>query len=69
VIPGAVTPFAAINDVAGEVKVVLDRRIFEADPIHCHPLVNTMTTAIRGDDLKRFLSDTGHEPSIVDLPS
>lgn len=69
VIPGAVTPFAAINDVEGEVKVVLDRRIFEADPIHCHPLVNTMTTAIRGDDLKRFLSDTGHEPSIVDLPS
>ena len=69
VIPGAVTPFAAINDVEGDVKVVLDRRIFEADPIHCHPLVNTMTTAIRGDDLKRFLSDTGHEPSIVDLPS
>ena len=69
VIPGAVTPFAAINDEGGEVSVVLDRRIFEADPVHCHPLVNTMTTAIRGDDLKRFLADTGHEPRVLDIPS
>ena len=68
VIPGAVTPFAAINDEEGQVSVVLDRRIFEADPVHCHPLVNTMTTAIRGDDLKRFLVDTGHEPRLVDIP-
>ena len=68
VIPGAVTPFAAINDEEGEVAVVLDRRIFEADPVHCHPLVNTMTTAIRGDDLKRFLEATGHQPTIVDMP-
>ena len=69
VIPGAVTPFAAINDVGGDVSVVLDRRIFEADPVHCHPLVNTMTTAIRGDDLMRFLRETGHEPALVDLPA
>lgn len=66
--PGSVTPFAAINDAQGVVQVVFDKNIFEADPIHCHPLVNTMTTAIRGEDLLRFLKDTGHEPELVDIP-
>lgn len=67
--PGSVTPFAAINDEEGAVKVVLDKNIFKADPVHCHPLVNTMTTAIRGEDLLRFLKETGHEPELVDIPS
>ncbi len=32
VIPGAVTPFAVINDAGGQVSVVLDRKILEAEP-------------------------------------
>ena len=67
--PGSVTPFAAINDEEGAVQLVLDKNIFDADPVHCHPLVNTMTTAIRGEDLLRFLRDTGHEPQLVDIPA
>ena len=67
--PGSVTPFAAINDEEGAVQVVLDKNIFNADPVHCHPLVNTMTTAIRGEDLLRFLKETGHEPELVDIPA
>ena len=66
--PGSVTPFAAINDDKGEVQVVLDKTILEADPVHCHPLVNTMTTAIRGEDLLRFLRENGQEPELVDIP-
>ena len=53
--PGAVTPFAAINDTAGRVTVVLDAALMEHAVINCHPLANTMTTSIARDDLVRFL--------------
>ena len=65
--PGAVTPFAVINDHEGEVKVVLDAAIFDRDPIHCHPLRNDRTTAIGGEDLIAFLRSVDHEPEVVDM--
>jgi len=65
--PGAVTPFALINDPEQRVQPVLDARIFDRDPIHAHPLRNDMTTAIGGEDLLAFIRACGHEPQIVDL--
>jgi Ala-tRNA(Pro) deacylase len=64
VVPGAVTPFAAMNDTAGRVTVVLDRDLMENATINAHPLDNTMTTSIKRDDLVRFLESTGHSPRI-----
>jgi Ala-tRNA(Pro) deacylase len=66
--PGSVTPLAVVNDTAGAVEMVLDRAVLQADPVHCHPLVNTMTTAIRGADLVRFLESVGHAPQLIDMP-
>ena len=63
--PGAVTPFAAINDTAGRVTVVLDAALMEHATLNFHPLRNTMTTSIARDDLVRFLEATGHPPRIV----
>ncbi|MFT3770491.1 MAG: prolyl-tRNA synthetase associated domain-containing protein [Minicystis sp.] len=65
--PGSVTPLSIIHDTEGAVQVVIDARVFAQDPVHCHPLTNTMTTAIGGEDLKRFLRACGHEPVIIDL--
>jgi Ala-tRNA(Pro) deacylase len=65
VTPGAVTAFAAINDRAGRVTVVLDKSLAEAAVVNCHPLVNTATTTIAAADLLRFLRATGHEPMVV----
>ncbi len=62
--PGAVTPFAAINDTDGRVTVVLDAAMMENETLNFHPLVNTMTTSIARDDLVKFLQSTGHEPRI-----
>ena len=45
--------------------VVLDAAMMEHDPLNFHPLVNTMTTSIRRDDLVAFLRATGHEPRIL----
>jgi Ala-tRNA(Pro) deacylase len=63
--PGAVTPFAAINDAAGRVEVVLDQSMLAHDTLNYHPLVNTMTTSIGSEDLVRFLEATGHRPHIA----
>ena len=65
IVPGAVTPFAAINDTAGRVTVVLDAGLMEHAVINCHPLANTMTTSIARADLVRFLESTGHSPRIA----
>ena len=62
--PGAVTPFAAMNDTAQRVTVVLDQALMTRPVINCHPLRNTMTTSIARDDLVKFLEATGHRPRI-----
>ena len=65
--PGAVTPFAAINDPAGRVTVVLDAAMMDHETLNYHPLRNTMTTSIGRADLLRFLEATGHRPEVVPL--
>ncbi|MBL8831282.1 MAG: prolyl-tRNA synthetase associated domain-containing protein [Rhodospirillales bacterium] len=67
VIPGAVTPFAPINDAARRVRVVLDAAMMAADTLNCHPLVNTATTNIKAADLLRFLRHCHGEPLVVPL--
>ena len=62
--PGSVTPFAALNDTAGRVAVVLDTGMMAHATLNFHPLVNTMTTSIGRDDLVRFLAATGHAARI-----
>ena len=62
--PGAVTPFAAVNDTDGRVTVVLDAAMMGHDILNYHPLDNTMTTSIGRGDLVRFLEATGHVPRI-----
>jgi Ala-tRNA(Pro) deacylase len=65
--PGAVTPFAAINDTERRVTVVLDAAMMRHATLNYHPLVNSMTTSIGPDDLLKFLQATGHPPRIVAL--
>ena len=67
VAPGAVTPFGAINDAECRVTVVLDAAMMEHETLNYHPLVNTMTTSIKRDDLVKFLESTGHMPRIERL--
>lgn len=67
VTPGSVTPFAVINDHARAVQLVLDAGMMQADIINAHPLINTMTTAIKTADLLRFFESCGHPPRLIDL--
>jgi len=65
--PGAVTPFGAVNDQAGRVRVVLDEAMMRYERLNFHPLVNTRTTGLKSADLVKFLRATGHEPLVVAL--
>lgn len=67
VLPGAVTPFAVINDTDRQVTMVLDSGVMDGGPVNCHPLVNTMTTAVAPEDLVRFLEAEGHAPVMLDM--
>lgn len=68
VIPGAVSPFAVLNDHEGAVQVAIDRQMLEERPWNFHPLDNGRTTSIDPDDLIRFLEAEDHSPRLVDLP-
>src|SRR3546814_16040254 len=67
--PGAVTPFAVINDKEDAGTMVLDSGVMGDDPgarfVNCHPLVNTMTTALEPEDLVRFLEPERHAPLLL----
>ena len=67
--PGSVSPFAAFNDKTRSVTVAVGSDLLSADIINCHPLINTKTTAIRPDNLARFLRATGHEPLVLPIPA
>ena len=62
--PGSVTPFAAINDKALRVTVVLDAAMMAHPVLNFHPLRNTGTTTISREGLVKFLEATGHTPRI-----
>lgn len=69
VIPGAVTPFAVINDHQHTVQPVLDRSLLEAEWINAHPLRNDQTLAIAPRDLLRVFTQLGFQPLIFDFSS
>ena len=67
--PGSVTPFAAINDTARRVAVVLDAALMAHEVLNFHPLRNTAPTTITREALDRFLDSTGHPPRIEPVSS
>lgn len=65
--PGAVCPFAAINDKNHQVKIILDAAMMRAEIVNYHPLDNAQTISLSPAGLLRFFDYTGHRPEIVDL--
>lgn len=68
VLPGSVTPLAAMNAPPGSLTVVLDRALLETGPVNVHPLRNDATLALAPADLVAFLRAAGHEPVLIDFP-
>ena len=67
--PGAVSVMGLMNDTNHRVKLLIDNDVLKAPYIGCHPCVNTSSLKIAmADVLGKFLTKTGHAPTIVDLP-
>lgn len=67
VTPGAVTPFALINDHAQRVRVALDAHMLQQAWLNYHPLTNAATTTIASADFLRFVQACGHAPLLLQL--
>jgi len=69
VTPGAVSLMSLVNDMEGKVEALIDEDLWQADKLHCHPLINTATLVIPLDGIKKFLSATNHLPTLVKIPN
>jgi Ala-tRNA(Pro) deacylase len=65
--PGAVTPFAVMNDAASNVTFAFERTLLAETMINAHPLHNEATIAVTPDEVIRFVADCGHPPLLFDL--
>ena len=63
--PGSVTALGLINDVDRRVNFVLDRRLWEAEVVNFHPLINTATTGLDQGAFRQFLRAIGREAQVV----
>ena len=67
--PGSVTVLGLMNDKENKVQLVMDKPIYDAEFVSCHPCISTSTLTIKTQDLlEKFLPAVGHEPIVVDLP-
>ena len=66
--PGAVSPFALLNESARNIKVVLDKKMMREKLLNYHPLRNdATTTTITASDLLKFIYAMEHKPIILDM--
>ena len=67
VLPGSVTFFAILNDRENNVRLVLDKALFDHEIVNFHPMQNTATTAIKSEALINFAKAVDHDPVIIDF--
>lgn len=68
ILPGSVTPLAAINAVPGSITVVLDEGLAAANTVNVHPLRNTATLGLSGAAILDLLRHWGHAPRVAAIP-
>ena len=67
--PGSATVLGLANDTEHRVQLLLDREVYDAPYMSCHPCICTSTLKLKTSDvLTRLLPHTGHEITVVDLP-
>lgn len=66
--PGSATVLGLANDTEHRVQLLLDREVYDAPYMSCHPCICTSTPKLKTSDvLTRLLPHTGHTPIVVDL--
>lgn len=67
VVPGSVTVFSVLNDTEGQVRLILDKALFDHENVWFHPMRNTASTRIASADLVRFADGVDHPATIIDF--
>lgn len=66
--PGSATVLGLANDTEHRVQLLLDREVYDAPYMSCHPCICTSTLKLKTSDvLTLLLPHTGHTPTVVDL--
>eukprot|EP00891_Asterochloris_glomerata_P009366 jgi/Astpho2/9366/gw1.00145.102.1_t len=65
--PGSATPLALVQPTATRVALLLDHKLQEAPRVLMHPLTNTVSVMMSGQELGTFLRSIEREPEYVDL--
>ena len=66
--PGSATVLGLANDTEHRVQLLLDREVYDAPYMSCHPCICTSTLKLKTSDvLTRLLPHTAHTPTVVDL--
>ncbi len=66
--PGSATVLGLTNDTEHRVQLLLDREVYDAPYMSCHPCICTSTLKLKTSDvLTRLLPHTGHTPIVVNL--
>ena len=67
--PGSVTVLGLMNDPENKVQLVIDKPVYEAENVSCHPCISTSTLVMSREALlEKLLPAIHHEPIVVDLP-
>ncbi len=66
--PGSLSPLGLYFDTEHEIDVCIDTTLMDHAILHLHPLINTETIHLSPSALDRFLTHTGHMPTIAALP-
>lgn len=66
--PGSATVLGLMNDTGHAVRFLMEREVYEAEDLSCHPCICTSSLRLRTRDiLEKFLPHTGHDVTVVDL--
>ena len=67
--PGSVSVLGLMNDTENRVQLVIDKPVYEAETLCCHPCINSATLQLSMRDIvEKFLPHVRHTPIVVDLP-
>jgi prolyl-tRNA synthetase len=65
---GSVCLFAILNDKDKKVTLIIDHRLaHDSAHIGFHPMINTATTSITKEDMKKLIELSGHAHEVVDF--
>lgn len=66
--PGSATILGLANDRDHRVRLLMEREVYEAEYLSCHPCICTSSLKLKtADVLEKFLPRTGHQVTVVDL--